>query len=122
MTTKKQNYFCDLFKSGYIIHTLLFAALTCTLIVFGYATDLWGLIFNNKSFFILSVATVGLFAFITFIYIIANAKKSKIGMTDALALSTVITAIFYLCFLVFFLKDYNTQRIIVLVGILVVSC
>lgn len=121
MATKKQNYFCALFKSGYIIHTLLFAALACTLIVFGYTTGLWGLIFANKSFFILTAVATGLFALITFIYIISNANKSKINSTDALALALVIASVFFLCFMVFILKSFNIRRILAVVGVLAIG-
>ena len=115
MANKKQNYFCALFKSGYIIHTLLFAALACTLLVFGYTTNLWGLIFNNLNFLIPTAVTVGLFSFLTFIYILANAKKSKICATDALALALTITSIFYLLFVILVLKGYTTPRIVAVV-------
>ena len=85
MENKKQNYLGAFLKSGYIIHALLFAALACTLVVFGYGCGLWGMVLGNSKLLILTAITVGIVGLLLLVYVIASANKSKIGITDALA-------------------------------------
>ena len=115
MANKKQSYLGAFLKSGYLIHALLLAALACTLVVFGYACGLWGVVLGNAKLLILTSITVGIVGLLLLVYIIASANKSKIGITDALAFALTLVSVFFLFFMIFYLDGYNTRRVLAVV-------
>lgn len=115
---KKPCYFGQIFKSGYIIHTLLFTALVCTFIALGYSGGLW-LAIKDTPYFIYTACVLGVFFILNVIYSLAVSKKNKIGVTDAIALCMVLTAILFAVYVYLVIKEFSILRIALMAGVFV---
>lgn len=110
--SKKSGYLAGLLKSGYILHALLFTAITCTIIVLGYFSHLWDMVVSSDSFLIYTLSVLGTFAVLIVVYALCSIKKNKVAITDALSLTMIFTAIFYVVFLFLVIEDIEIFRIV----------
>ncbi|MBR2870446.1 MAG: hypothetical protein IKB98_03625 [Clostridia bacterium] len=117
---KKPCYFAQIFKSGYIIHALLFTALASTFIALGYIGGLWEAV-KGTPYLIYSACVLGLFFVLNVIYVIAKSKKNKVGITDAIAICMILTAILFIVYAFVVLKVLSIFRIAFAAGLFVVG-
>lgn len=120
--TKKANkpcYFAQLFRKGNFLYSLLFFALTFSVVLLNYKYSAYAKLSANKPLFGFVIAVACIFFILTLVYMLANLKKHKTTVADSIALSFGFMAIFF--FIYFGVRSFSTKNILFSVILLVVG-
>lgn len=98
MQEKKQCYFLQIFKKGYVLSGLFFGLLFSTFLVFTDSLGLFYNIVNNPVKLISELFTLGFFALILLIYMFAKLRSKKYCVADTLYIALFFTGAVWLVY------------------------
>lgn len=117
----RKNYIKEFFKSGYLLHTALFTAVTLTLILASYELGLFGALYNSASVLTFAGIVIALFAVVGLAYFYISTKINKITLADAFYFTFALVGILYIIYTAAVLKSFNIRRILFPVILLVIG-
>lgn len=118
-TNTKPCYFAQLFKKGCFLYSLLFIALTFSVVLLNYKYMAYAKLSANKPWFYFVLAVAGIFFVLTLVYLLSSLRKTSVTSADSIALSFTLTAISTCVY--FGLRSFSIKNISFCAGLFLVG-